>query len=159
MLWLGSAYAEAAKILARSMINDDFGQQHSNVRVIMHLCRHALELFFKGAIGFATGRIPRKTHRLATLFDKYKSIYTEPEYHFNFPFPDQVFLVDDFFPETVEQFHRTHDQRFRYPADSKGDVFDGYESFNIPEQAEAIEEFWQSLHLIGVRIAWGDTFG
>ncbi|QCP54493.1 hypothetical protein FAZ95_36980 [Trinickia violacea] len=158
MLWLASAYADAAKVLAESMAADGFGQHHANVRVILHLCRHALELFLKGAIGRSTGSVPRGTHRLATLFQQYKSLYPSRDYHFAFPFPEQVFLTDDMFPETVEQFHRTHDQRFRYPSDNKGNPFDGFDSFDVSTQVEAIADFWQRLHLIGTGIAWKDTF-
>lgn len=158
MLWLGSSYAEAAKFLVESMLSDDFARNHANVRVILHLCRHALELFLKGAIGMSTGRIPRDTHQLAILFDQYKTLYPSKKYHFSFPFPDQVFLKEDLFPETIEQFHRTHDQRFRYPTDNRGNLFDGFETFDLDTQAEAIADFWQQLHIIGVGIAWNDTF-
>jgi hypothetical protein len=158
MLWLGSAYADAAKVLVESMLADDFGQHHANVRVILHLCRHALELFLKGAIGSRTGCVPRGTHRLATLFDQYKILYPSKEHHFSFPFSEQVFFKDDMFPETIEQFHRTHDQRFRYPSDTKGNPFDGFDIFDLSKQAEAIADFWQRLHLIGIGIAWDDTF-
>ncbi|WP_321958121.1 HEPN domain-containing protein [Paraburkholderia bannensis] len=158
MLWLSSAYAEAARVLVESMVADDFGRYHANVRVIMHLCRHALELFLKGAIGLAQGNIPRRTHDLSSLFEQYKALYPSSRYHFPFPFPEQVFLSDDFFPETIAQFHKTHDQRFRYPSDFKGNPFDNFESFDFTQQAEAIGNFWQQLHLIGVGIAWNDTF-
>ncbi|CAG4891044.1 hypothetical protein [Paraburkholderia saeva] len=158
MIWLASAYADAAKVLAESMLTNDFAQHHANVRVILHLCRHALELFLKGAIGLSTGSVPRGTHRLATLFDQYKTLYPSRNYHFAFPFPEQVFFTDDMFPETIEQFHRTHDQRFRYPSDIKGNVFEGFEPFDVNTQAEAIANFWQRLHLIGTGIAWNDTF-
>ncbi|WP_175695623.1 hypothetical protein [Burkholderia ambifaria] len=159
MLWLGSAYASAAKVLVESMAEDKFDQNHANVRVILHLCRHALEIFLKGAIGLSTGNIPRNTHRLASLFDQYKILYPSGKYHFAFPFSEQVFLADDMFPETIESFHRTHDQRFRYPSDSKGNVFDGFEIFDLSSQVDAIADFWQRLHLIGTDLAWKDTFG
>lgn len=158
MLWLGSAYADAARVLVEAMVADDFDRHHANVRVILHLCRHALELFLKGAIGLSTGSVLRGTHRLGTLFDQYKTLYPSRKYHFPFPFPEQVFFTDDMFPETVEQFHRTHDQRFRYPSDTKGNTFDGFETFDLSTQAEAIADFWQRLHLIGIGIAWNDTF-
>ncbi|WP_157645076.1 hypothetical protein [Burkholderia ubonensis] len=158
MLWLGSAYASAAKVLVESMVEEKFDQNHANVRVILHLCRHALELFLKGAIGLSTGDIPGNTHRLAPLFDQYKILYPSGKYQFSFPFSEQVFLADDMFPETIESFHRTHDQRFRYPSDSKGNVFDGFETFDLSSQAEAIADFWQRLHLIGTGLAWEDTF-
>jgi len=158
MLWLSSAYADAAKSLVELMREDKFYPHHANVRVILHLCRHALELFLKGAIDLHDGNIPRSTHRLAVLFEKYKILYPAEKYHFPFPFPEQLFFVDDLFPETVENFHRTHDQRFRYPSDSKGNVFDRFETFDLSVQAEVIVDFWQKLHLIGTEIAWRDTF-
>ncbi|CAN7800383.1 hypothetical protein LJR022_009813 [Paraburkholderia hospita] len=158
MMWLASAYADAAKVLVESMLANNFSQHHPNVRVILHLCRHALELFLKGAIGLSTGVVPRGTHRLAELFARYKILYPSSKYHFPFPFPDQVFFTDDMFPETIEPFHRTHDQRFRYPSDVKGTPFGGFDIFDLPVQAEAIADFWQRLHLIATGLAWNDTF-
>lgn len=126
--------------------------------MILHLCRHALELFLKGAIGLSTGNVPRSTHRLAKLFDQYKALYPSRKYHFSFPFPEQVFFTEDRFPEAIEPFHGTHDQRFRYPSDTKGNFFDGFDTFDLGTQAEVIANFWQRLHLIGTEIAWRDTF-
>jgi hypothetical protein len=51
MLWLSDAYAEGAVVLCEAVAANDFNRQFTNSRVVLHLCRHAAELFYKGAIG------------------------------------------------------------------------------------------------------------
>ncbi|WP_150584296.1 hypothetical protein [Pandoraea communis] len=119
---------------------------------ILHLCRHSLELYFKGAIGYTREEIPRNSHRLSYLFDRFKLLYPSPEYLPELPFDEEVFRTDDFFPESLEPFHRTHDQRFRYPSDTKGQPFDAFRPYDVDEKAELIAKFWQSLVIIVLEI-------
>ena len=91
MLWLSTAYAEGATILSESLVEDGFQSRHESTLVILHLCRHAYELFLKGAISSKTGKPPAKTHRLDVLHARYRSLYPLDRYQIDAPFSSQVF--------------------------------------------------------------------
>ena len=74
LVWLSLAYAEAAKVLCNALVAEDYSRQFTSTRVILHLCRHAAELFLKGAIESKTGKRAPATHRLDRLFEMYDSI-------------------------------------------------------------------------------------
>lgn len=66
LVWLSLAYAEAAKVLCDALVAEDYSRQFTSTRVILHLCRHAAELFLKGAIESKTGKRAPATHRLVS---------------------------------------------------------------------------------------------
>jgi hypothetical protein len=114
------------------MVNDDFAPQYSHTRVILHLCRHAVELFFKGAISKATKGKPPKTHNLASLVGDYERALPGEQFRFEVPFGVETIGTLELFPELealVEDHHKTLDQRYRYPTDSTGKPFSGLEGF------------------------------
>lgn len=156
MLWLADAYAEGALILCNAIFSGDYQRQHTNTRVILHLCRHASELFFKGAIAHKTKKRPENTHRLDRLYVEYRRLYPSEKFSLELPFPKEVFNPDiGLFPETFEEYARTHDQRFRYPTDSDGKPFLESLPFNVPEYAAAIDRFRSSLNHTVARIDFG----
>jgi hypothetical protein len=155
MLWLSSSYAEAARVLCEAMETEDFTPQYTSTRVVLHLCRHATELYLKGAIGVKTGRLPTNSHRLDHLYAQYKALYPQADLHFDVPFSRQLLMSDDdLFPGTLESYQKTHDQRYRYPIDSKGMPFHESEPFDIPAYKKIVNDFWQSLNMLVVRIDW-----
>jgi hypothetical protein len=160
MLWLADAYAEAAKVLSDSLVSDDFTRQYSSTRVIIHLCRHATELYLKGAIGAKTGRVAPKTHRLDQLYKQYISLYPHNHHQFEVPFSRQILTGDDgLFPGTLEEYQKTHDQRFRYPVDNSGKSFLEFDKFDVIAYAESVAEFRQIINLLVARIEWPAGFG
>mgnify|MGYP000247534945 CR=1 FL=1 len=55
-------------MLSDALREDDFVQQYTSALVVMHLYRHAVELFLKGAIGKKHGVTPTG-HRLDVLYE------------------------------------------------------------------------------------------
>lgn len=154
MIWLSFAYAQSGSVLMDSIVNEESDQNYSRVRVVLHLCRHALELFLKGAIGVADGSVNRKTHRLSELYEVYSRAYPEPIYQFRTPFHGSAIRLVDLFPETLEGFHRVHDQIYRYPADNKGRFFQRFEDFDLDVDVDFLREFVQNLQHAGMAILY-----
>ena len=156
MLWLSDAYAEGALVLCNALATDDYARQFTNSRVILHLCRHAAELFLKGAIGAKTGSVPSNTHRLDRLYKRYSSLYPLEKHHIDLPFPSGAVESDDsLFPGSLEEYQRTHDQRFRYPTDNHGNAFTEKESFNVAAYQSKVEAFRSAINTMVARVAFG----
>jgi hypothetical protein len=155
MLWLADGYAEGAMVLCNAMAEDDYYPQYTNTRVILHLCRHATELFFKGAIAVKTNQI-FKSHRLDKLYAQYLALYPLDKYQISLPFPRAVFNPNEgLFPELLDQYTRTHDQRFRYPLDNEGTPFFDAEPFDVLAYQTAIATFRHELNTMVATLAFG----
>lgn len=153
MLWLADAYAEGALVLCNAMAEDDYQRQYTNTRVILHLCRHATELFFKGAVLHKTRRQPPKTHRLDKLYAEYRRHYPDEKWQLDLPFPTEAFNPDKgLFPDLLDEYTKTHDQRFRYPTDADGKPFEDKECFDIKAYQDAIDRFRSSVNHTVARI-------
>lgn len=155
MLWLADAYAEGAQVLCNALVEDDYQRQYTNTQVILHLCRHATELFFKGAVAHKTKRRPLKTHRLDRLYAEYRRFYPTEEFDIELPFPRSVLDPEaGLFPELMDDYVRTHDQRFRYPADLDGKPFDERLPFDVLQYQDAIDRFRSTLNWTVAKIAF-----
>lgn len=158
-LWLADAYAEGAQVLCDAMANDDYYPQYTNTRVILHLCRHATELFFKGAVSIKTKAAPPRTHRLDKLYAQYRLHYPDEKYQLDLPFPKEVLNPEEgLFPDLLVEYSKTHDQRFRYPMDASGNPFEDFERFDVVAYREAIGRFRNSVNLVVGRIDLGLKF-
>lgn len=156
MLWLADAYAEGAQVLCDSMANDDYTRQYTNTRVIMHLCHHATELFFKGAISFSTKKLPAPTHRLDKLYNEYQFHYPLEKHKIDLPFPLEVLNPQrSLFPELLDEHAGPYDQRFRYPTDVSGEPFQETEQFDVVAYQQAIDRFRSGLNHMVARIDFG----
>ena len=122
-LWLSRAYLEAAGCLCQSMLDGDFSSQYSSSRVILHLSRQAIELFLKGALEAAGQATVSLGHNLDKLFLEYRRWYPDLSFFFQIPSQFQLDLNADLFPESLDPFHATLDQRHRYAVDKKGGSF------------------------------------
>ena len=127
--WLSRAHLDGSRVLCESLIAENFSPQYSSTRVILSLCRHGVELFLKGAIAVATGARPPQTHNLITLVEKYQHTFPDLQYRFEVPFGVEVMGSEDLFPDLTARFHKTLDQRYRYPVASDGKPFDAPEGF------------------------------
>lgn len=156
ILWLADAYAEGALVLCNAMASDDYQRHYTNTRVILHLCRHATELFFKGAISFKTNGRAAKTHRLDLLYAEYRRHYPLSQFEMNLPFPKAVLNPDDgLFPGLLNEYTRMHDQRYRYPADAEGRPFQDEEHFDVAGYQTAIDRFRSNINHAVARIDFG----
>lgn len=136
--WLSRAYIEASRCLCTSMLAGDFSSQYSSSRVVLHLARQGIELFFKAAIGAAGGDV--HGHNLERLSLEYWRIYPEQSFHFQLPSRFMIDPTADLFPETTYQFHATLDQRHRYATDKAGASFATDEVFDPALVLEEIQE-------------------
>lgn len=159
--WLARAYLDGSRLLCEALIQEDYSPQYSSSRVILHLCRHSVELFLKGAIAVATRTTPPRTHNLAHLFTEYQRRYPSSDYFFEVPFGIEVLDTYDFFPELLDPnqtlneryYHNTLDQRYKYPTDSNGRPFNSPEGF-IPQMfLSEIVALWETFIKLEIRIA------
>lgn len=156
MLWLANSYAEGAQFLCDAMVADDYARKYTNTRVILHLCRHATELYFKGAVSYKTNAPPLRTHRLDRLYSEYLIHYPTERGQLELPFPRAVFRPEEgLFPDLLVDYTKTHDQRFRYPADVDGKPFHEEEMFDVIAYQQSIDRFRMSLNHMVVRIDFG----
>lgn len=154
MLWLALSYAEGAVVLSEALREDDFVQQYTSALVVMHLCRHAVELFLKGAIGKKHGVTPTG-HRLDVLYEHYRSYYPAEKYALEVPpFLRPALEKDDgLFPGALSEFQKTHDQRYRYPTDLSGKALDRRgEDFDISLYIRTVSDLRQKLNTLLVQI-------
>lgn len=112
------------------MLDEEFSNQYSSSRVILHLARHGLELFLKASVIAATGSRAPTVHNLAELLLQYKEHLPGEEFCFRSPKAFALSESDDLFQEDLDRFHLTLDQRHRYPADRHG------RDFAVPEVFE-----------------------
>ncbi|MGE4438960.1 hypothetical protein [Achromobacter sp.] len=149
MLWLAAAFAGSAAMIVRSLLENSDYSERAQGRVVAYLCRHATELYLKGAIGIATGKVNRSNHNIHNLYSEYESIYQGKGDFFFFEFPVEKWVTsnEDLFPETLVFFRKSHDQRFRYPADSRGTEFVGFEEIDIPSLVKILEKFSSALNI------------
>lgn len=126
---LARGYLEGSKVLCSALLAGDYTPQYSNTRVILHLCRHAIELFLKGAITSATNKQPPNIHHLANLVAQYDKALPDSAFRFQIPFSVETFGNSDLFTQLLDQHHKTLDQRYRYPTDNKGKPFSDPEGF------------------------------
>lgn len=127
--FLARGYLEGSRVLCEAMLNDDFTPQFSNSQVILYLCRHAVELFLKGAIASVPDEQPPQTHNLKHLVDEYERVLPNQNYRFAIPFVVEVSGSLDLFAELEENHHKTLGQRYRYPTDRNGKPFSEPEGF------------------------------
>ena len=145
---LSRAYIEASTCLCNAMIEDDFSKQYSSTRVILHLARQGLELFFKGAIFHKTSALSRNGHNIDKLLSEYLNIYSADQFHFKVPSAFSLRNELDLFPGLVDSFHLTLDQRHRYPMDLKGQSFATPELFEPKNFLLEIEKLSAALMII-----------
>lgn len=155
MLWLSKAYSEAAELLCNALVEDQFTRQYQSTRVVLHLCRHAAELFFKGAIAHASKLPPPQHHDLGKLNKEYETHFPLEEHAIHLPFSEQVLdLQPGLFPGSLKEFQRTHDQRYRYITDKTGNAFD-MEVFDALRAQTAIDLFHHEIGMMVARISFG----
>lgn len=135
---LARGYLDGSSVLCRALLDDAYAEQYSHTRVILYLCRHAVELFLKGAILKASGQQAKKSHNIVTLLDEYECLLPDQQFRFKTPFDLSTLPPIERTQYTAElhaftgRYNATHDQRYRYPADNNGNDFPGYLDSFIP---------------------------
>jgi hypothetical protein len=90
-------------------------------------------------------RVERYGHNLERLFDAYHRCYQDPSFALQLPARFQVTPTEDIFPELMNEFHDTLDQRHRYAADRKGNSFAAPEVFDPTVVLQELEELSRDL--------------
>lgn len=129
--YLAHAYLDGSRVLCASILKDDSTATYPDTRVILHLCRQAIELFLKGAICSITGE-NKEGHNLDVLFAEYERALPDAQFHFDVPFGLETLGTRDSSTEAeewVKRYSSTLDQRHRYPTDKNGNPFTKWESF------------------------------
>lgn len=145
---LAHSYLEGSRVLCEAMVSDNYSPQYSNSRVILHLCRHAIELFLKGAISKTRNGQPPKTHNLVNLVKEYEQALPGENFRFEVPFGVETLGNLELLPELVAligEHHKTLDQRYRYPTDSAGKPFSGAEGFHARIYLSDLDRLSKSL--------------
>ncbi len=151
-LWLSHSYLEASLHLCAGMASGDFTTQYSSSRVVLHLARHGIELFLKGALLAAGTHPATHGHHLVRLYGAYRSTYSAKEFDFRVPTWFAVDEEDDLFQDSLDAFHTTLDQRHRYASSTRGEGFAQPEEFDPASARAELEELDRSLKII----AWAE---
>lgn len=156
---LAHGYLEGSKELCDAMIKGDYTSEYPQTRVILHLCRQAVELFIKGAVYCNQTNKSAKGHELDTLIKKYKQKFPEPQFQFEIPFgfentetPKLCKKIQNILVEKIKYFYVTLDQSHRYPTDNKGNSFSNPEGFIPTMFASTIEKLAKDFSRIELEI-------
>jgi hypothetical protein len=150
---LARGYLEGSKVLCEAMLRGSFTPRYTNSRVILHLCRHAVELFLKGAITIGQGGKPPKTHHLAKLVTEYEAAFSDPIFRFRVPFGiETIGTQDQDFSEFADRHHKTLDQRYRYPTDQSGKLFSEPEGFIPIMFMSELEDLSEAFLLVELQL-------
>ncbi|MCK9388531.1 MAG: hypothetical protein M0Q22_09100 [Sulfuritalea sp.] len=149
---LARGYLEGSRVLCEAIDKDDYAPQYSHTRVVLHLCRHAVELFLKGAIAYATNAQPLQTHHLGNLITEYERVLPDPMFLIEIPFGVDASGTPDFFDDRADQLHKTLDQRYRYPTDRSGNVFSEPEGFIAPMFMSDLEGLSKAFLQVELRL-------
>ncbi|MDN7603916.1 hypothetical protein QZM68_29575 [Burkholderia gladioli] len=146
--WLARAYMEASLHLCRSMLDGGFSSQYSSSRVVLHLARQGIELFLKGALIAHSQTATLATHNIQDLYLKYRKLYRDKI--FDIDIPPRFFVSPNFdlFPDTLNAFHATLDQRHRYAADRQGNTFATKEIFEPKTTLAELELIDRQLKIV-----------
>lgn len=84
----------------------------------------------------------------------YAQHFNGAEFEFALPFPKQILRSsgNDLFPPTLAEHQKTHDQRFRYPADNDGMPFLETQSIDTNAMQAAVSQFSQTLTILALRV-------
>lgn len=149
---LSRAYIGGSVQLCRALLAEDYAAEFASSRVVLHLCRQGVELFLKGAIHCATGSKPRQTHDLYKLTKEYAQLFPRPGFQFAVPFGLEMLESMELFEDLNNKFHKTLDQRYRYPVDEQFAPFDGPEGFQPDAFLSQVETLRVELIELETRI-------
>lgn len=128
MFYLSHSYLSSCEFLCEAMVTEEFDADFGRSRVVLNLCHHGLELFFKAAL-MAANYLYKKAHNLKELHKKYLDLYPESVFEIPMPFGYTALGFGDLFPDLEKQHFNSLHQRFRYSSDNKGNRWPGIEGF------------------------------
>jgi len=126
---LSRAYLDGSIRLCEDMISGGFARSFPNAQVVMGLCHHSVELFYKGVLHRAMGHPPDNSHNLFDLETDVKKIAPDVAAVFTCPFglePLPPGLDEGVIKKRVGN---SQDQQFRYHLDRSGKPWEGIHGF------------------------------
>jgi hypothetical protein len=145
------AYLDSARRLCVLLKRSTKKASYQRGCVVLYLTFHASELFLKGAI-LAQSPNEKLNHDLQGYYKRYKKLYPQKEFQFEFPFKTEYFGFD---PEVIEQLKKQElpqDQLHKYPTDKSGNKWEGVFSFEPLELLNSIEKLRDAFKAIGNKI-------
>ncbi|AMK75647.1 MULTISPECIES: hypothetical protein [Methylomonas] len=129
---LARAYLDASIHLCQEMVEGVFIANFSNAQVVMGLCHHSVELFYKGVLHASSGQFPNATHNLFDLQVEVKKVAPDVFAVFTCPFGLEE-LPSNLNPREKQilkkDIGKAQDQQFRYQFDRDGKPWDGIHGF------------------------------
>lgn len=126
---LSRSYLDASIYLCQGMVNGSFISSFANAQVIMGLCHHSVELFYKGVLHSVTGEFPNATHNLFDLDADVKRLAPDVASCFSCPFGLEELPSCLLETEIKKRIGKTQDQQFRYQFDRDGRPWEGVHGF------------------------------
>jgi hypothetical protein len=131
---LAIAYADTSHHSVQSMLVGSLPRTFAHAQTMHFLFGHAVELFLKGAIFKSTGKI-EITHDLESLYHRYRNLY-----------PKKMFELSGRILETVKKNPDSPHSEFpRFPIDTLGNVWRGYNAYTLEKWVTEIEHFRHDL--------------
>lgn len=131
---LAIAYADSSHQLVCSILAGDLPKTFAHAQPVEFLFDHALELFFKGAILQST-RTFESTHHLQQLFGRYGNLFPKKEFQFTIRIAETV----------KDNPQAPHSEFPRYPIDTKGNLWQGYNGYSLETWLAQTELLRQDL--------------
>lgn len=119
---LAQSYIECSFFIFESILSESLDNTYSNGQSGALLFGHSLELFLKGSIIHAKGRVDN-THSLEKLYNEFKKT-----------FPGKIFEFDGEIDNFIKQDKsQPYNEFFRYPIDKDSNVWIGnfFYDFNV----------------------------
>ena len=132
-IWLANAYISACETLCESMITDCTESDPDKALVLLNLCHHSLELFYKAGLNSQTGTY-RKDHKLLQL--EIEFIRAFPNCNVKIPevLREALLVSAPLLPEGSEaDFERVVHERFRYHTQRNGRPWPVLDQFDIED--------------------------
>lgn len=116
------------------MLVGDLPRTFAHAQTTHFIFDHAIELFLKGAILKSTGKF-EASHDLQSLFGRYRNLY-----------PTKAFEFTIRIAETVKVSPQSPHSEFpRYPVDTDGNVWGGYNAYTLETWLTETEHLRQDL--------------
>jgi hypothetical protein len=131
---LAIGYADTSYHSVQSMLAGSLPSTFAHAQAMHFLFEHAVELFLKGAICKSTGEI-KITHNLERSYHRYRNLYPKKTFELSGRILDMV----------KTNPNSPHSEFPRFPTDTCGNVWRGYNAYTLEEWRTEIEHFRNDL--------------
>lgn len=151
MFYLSHSYLSASEFLCDAMVNGEFKAGFGRSRVILNLCHHGLELYFKSALMF-DNKSTAKGHNLKELHEAYLKSYPYSQFEIPMPFGYTPLGYGELFPEMEKDHFNSLHQKFRYSSDHKGNRWPDIEGFFPEDFLKEVSDINRKLMVVWMKI-------